>query len=214
MRGMSVAYKTLRFDLFGIQNFLSLGVFFTLAYAQLFAYALYIYPHSEWLWFLSLKLNRLSDPVFSILDGLTLFRHLPLWVVLWSLCILPFYADRHKSWLGTALLGHIALGLCIVCGSGFIDRLLFPPVSADAGAPVMPQVIHWNVWIVIAAAAIMAILCALNHIVYFRNVMAAARKSQTCRDGAAEMAGPPGANLPASFQISRTRMRDTYPSMA
>jgi hypothetical protein len=174
---MAVAYRNFRLDLFWAQNALSFAVFLTLALSQLFAYALYLYPRSEWLWFLSVSFNRLVESALLLLEGTPLLNAAPQGLLLLMLCALPALALVRRSWLGTALTGHLALGLCAACGLKYVDQILFPAVSVSNGAAVALPPMSWNATILVVGTLLLAVLCTLNHILFLKEAVAKPGKS-------------------------------------
>jgi hypothetical protein len=155
---------------FVLQCALASGVFYVFFLAQSSAYLLYLNPRSEWLWFLSVKLNREAKPILDLFDAALPLTPLASCAVLAGLCVVPLVFCIGRSWLGISVLGHVALVVA-----------LFPVAIAmqDAGkaasyaslANIAELVVRNTItgfWLM--AACMLLPLCVLNHVAFFRNV--------------------------------------------
>ena len=155
--------------LFALENTVSFTVFATMGLAQLFALLLYLYPRSEWFWFLSLKFNRLSEPAINAFGFLREQTGVMTWLVIGLLCALPIVAQRYRFWLTTSILAHFALGLCIVSASDLLQQHFMRHQSASLSSIVDPDFLNWNLGSVAAATAALVVLCFMNHVLYLRH---------------------------------------------
>jgi hypothetical protein len=144
-----------------------LGVFFL---AQLFAYLLYLYPRSEWLWFLSVRLNREARPILDLLDAAFTLPPLVSCAVLAGFCAVPLVFCLRRSWLGTSVFGHIALLVALLPVSIAMQEASVPASYASLAdaAELAARNINTSFWL-LAACALLP-LCILNHVAFFRDL--------------------------------------------
>ena len=152
--------------LFAVENTVSFAVFATLALAQIFAILLYLFPRSEWFWFLAIKFNRLTDPAINAFGFLKSPSVVMAWIVFALLCALPVLAQRYRYWLTSSILGHFALGLCIISASDTLQQLFIRQRSANLSSVIDPEFLNWSTGSVVAATAVLVVLCIMNHVLY------------------------------------------------
>ena len=169
---------------FALQSTLAAGVFCVFFLAQLFAYLLYLYPRSEWLWFLSVRLNREARPILELFAAAFPLPPLVSCAIWAGFCLVPLVFCFRRSWLGTSVFGHIALLVA-----------LFPvniAMRADAGASYasLGDVAEFaarntftGFWL-LAACALLP-LCILNHIAFFRDLRRRTSRMNLARGGPA-----------------------------
>lgn len=154
---------------FAFQSTLAAGVFSVFFLAQLFAYLLYLYPRSEWLWFLSVKLNREAGPIFDLLTATFPLPPLVSCAILASFCAVPLVFCFSRSWLGIAAFGHIALFVTLLPVSIALRSANVPASYASlADAAELVRNINTGFWL-LAACALLP-LCILNHVAFFRDL--------------------------------------------
>lgn len=165
---------------FTVQCALAAGVFCLFFLAQSFAYLLYLYPRSEWLWFLSVKLNREAKPILDLFDAALPLAPLASCAILAGLCLIPLVFCFRRSWLGASVFGHMALLVALfpvniamheASGTASYASLSYANLSDAAGlAARNPSTTIW-----LLAAAILLPLCILNHVAFFRGMRIRAR---------------------------------------
>src|SRR6185295_15746950 len=109
--------------IFTLQNALSLTAFTTLAFAELSAYFLNLYPRSEWWWFLSVRSNQIAMPALDVLEGWIPRGPVGSIAILSSACLITIAAQRWRSWFGTSVAGHVALFAYALLTLGAFGRL-------------------------------------------------------------------------------------------
>ena len=156
--------------IYAIQNSLAALVFALLLMAQGVAYLLYLNPSSELLWALTIFLNRVAAPVLSVFDfG---FGHGPFLslTVLATAVVVPLLAWRARYWFGTAVSGHAALALCVVLTVGAVRRI----GESQRSASLLPFAdlppVDSNALCLALVTIAMAILCIINHAMFFHKV--------------------------------------------
>jgi hypothetical protein len=156
---------------------MSAAVFGVLLTAQLSALLLYLQPRSEWLWFLSVKLNRISDPALQFYDS-----YLPVGPVLSCFLLallfaMPLLVQARRSWLGASLLGHLALLICVSSAADELEQASVHYDYASLDDFVSVVTFNWSTTTVIAATAAFLVVCPLNHFLYMK-----ASKARHCAD--------------------------------
>lgn len=151
-----------------IQNAMSAMVFSILLTAQLSALLLYHNPRSGWLWFWSVKLNRLSGPALHFLDDFFPAGPLLSCVMLAMLCAAPVVVQARRSWLGVFMLGHLALLVCVLSAA---RQLKNGPIYFDYASlerMVGDAMLHWDTAVLTMAAAAFLVVCPLNYLLYLK----------------------------------------------
>ena len=94
---------------YAVQNGMAACLFLLLLAAEALAYLLHSFPSVEILWMLTISANRIAGPLLNVADHLI---QLPfaLLAILALAVLIPIISYRRRSWLGTAISGHVALG--------------------------------------------------------------------------------------------------------
>ena len=174
MFGMILAaFASPRFS--AIQNSLAAALFLLFLAAQGAAYLLYLYPGAELLWMLSIPLNRICSPFLYAFDIWTGFGAFQSMAVLAAAAVIPIAAQWSRNWLGTACAGHIAFAVCALLMEGAMQRA--GSNQASAGLPVIYPAGGFDSSSVVLAlvTAAFAVLCLINHVVFFSNRVFKAR---------------------------------------
>ena len=152
---------------FALQSTLAAGVFGVFFLAQLCAYLLYLYPRSEWLWFLSVRLNREAEPIFDLLAAALPLPPLVSCAILAGFCAIPLVFCFRRSWLGITALGHIALFVTLLPVSFALRSANVSASYASLAdvAELATRNINTSFWL-LAACALLP-LCILNHVAFF-----------------------------------------------
>jgi hypothetical protein len=156
---------------FTLQCALAAGVFCVFFLAQSFAYLLYLYPRSEWLWFLSVRLNREARPMLELFDRAFPLTPVASCAVLAVFCLVPLLFCFRRSWLGISAFGHIALLVALLpvniaiqqAGGGAVSYASLADVADFAARNTST-----GFWLLTAAALLP--LCILNHVAFFRGL--------------------------------------------
>ncbi len=157
-----------------VENTMAALVFMTLLSANSLAYLLYNYPGSELLWRLSIPVGRAAAPVSLALENA--FRHYALTVSICLLagCILlPVYSYIRRSWLGTAVSGHIALAGIALMIANFADNELKITLTASNHWIINTDLLNGRIVMAGVVFAVMLVLCILNHIMFFKRIKTA-----------------------------------------
>jgi hypothetical protein len=85
-----------------------------------------------------------------------------------AVIVLPLIAMLRRSWLGTAVAGHVALGLAVWMMLNSADTRLREVLTAENVLDIGPEMIGNRVISFGAMAAAMFMLCIVNHIMFFR----------------------------------------------
>ena len=153
-----------------IQNFAASAVFLFLLIAQLLAYLLYLFPASELLWYLCIPFNRIASPILYAFDMWTGFGVLASVTMLAVLGVFPLIAHLRRSWLATAVSGHVAFGVCAVLTLGAMKRGQTGLVSASLSPTFYPSSLDMSSMSLAVITLAMIALCVVNHIVFFARV--------------------------------------------
>ena|SRR5436190_12816098 len=170
---------------FALQSTFAAGVFCVFFLAQLFAYLLYLYPRSEWLWFLSVRLNREAGPVFDMLSAAFPLPPLVSCAILAGICLVPLVFCFRRSWLGISACGHMALLVALLPVSIAMREASLPASYASLAdaAELAARNINTGFWL-LAACALLP-LCILNHIAFFRDLRRRTSRMNLARGGPA-----------------------------
>ncbi len=155
---------------FTLQCAVAAGVFCVFFLAQLFAYLLYLNPRSEWLWFLSVRLNREARPILDLFDQVFPLAPLASCAILASLCLVPLAFCFRRSWLGISAFGHMALLVALfpvnIAMRAADAGTAYASLSYAAGFAARNTITDF--WLL--AACILLPLCILNHVAFFRDL--------------------------------------------
>jgi hypothetical protein len=153
-----------------VQNSVSFTVFLVFPLAHIAALLLSLHPRSETLWFLSVKLNRLTDPVLSSFEAALQLLPVPLWALLLALPALPVWAAIRRHLLMTAALAHLALAACVLSSAAFLQQFILLRQSAHLGSIFDSSSIGWSIGTTIAAGGLLAVLCVATHVIYLASI--------------------------------------------
>ena len=167
---------------FALQCVLAAGIFSVFFLAQSSAYLLYLYPRSEWLWFLSIRLNREARPILDLLGDALPRAPFVSCAVLAALCFVPLVFCVRRSWLGTSTIGHVALLIALFPVGIAIQGASAGAASYASLADVAEFATRHTVtafWL-LAACALLP-LCVLNHVAFFSDMRRRARLGRFCQ---------------------------------
>lgn len=158
--------QLMRNHTYAVQNGMAACVFLLLLSAESLAYLLHSFPSVEILWMLTISVNRIAGPVLSVADHLI---QLPfaLLAILALAVVVPIISYRCRSWLGTALSGHVALGLCVMLTFEALRRAHEGRSMASLSQVFDIAILNSSILSLFAVTLVMAVLCLLNHIVFF-----------------------------------------------
>jgi hypothetical protein len=153
-------------SVYAVQNALAACLFLLLLTTEALAYLLHSFPGVEILWALTVVTNRVGGPFLSAADHVI---QLPfgLLAILALAVVVPIISYRHRSWLGTAISGHVALGLCVLLTFEALKRAHEGRSTASLSQVFDPAILNSSIVSLIAVTLVMAVLCLLNHIMFF-----------------------------------------------
>lgn len=134
---------------------------------NVFAYLLHLLPSSEVLWRISVPVNRAVQPITWAVDSISVHPGFSLALMLLIVGI-PYLAFRSRSWIGTAVVSHTALGACVLMMLNVADTRLRQSVTADNLLHINPDYLNSRVIGFGTVAAVMLVFCAMNHVAFFR----------------------------------------------
>ena len=151
---------------YAVQNGMAACLFLLLLAAEALAYLLHSFPSVEILWMLTISANRIAGPFLNVADHLI---QLPfaLLAILALAVLVPIISYRCRSWLGTAISGHVALGLCVMLTFEALRRAHEGRSTASLSQVFDTAILNSGIVSLIAVTLVMAVLCLLNHIVFF-----------------------------------------------
>ena len=156
--------------MFAVQRVLAAFLFGLIFSAYLFAYLLYLFPSTAILWRLSVPLNHLMQPVTSPIDS-SMFADPRLLLLIFLACMIaPLTPFVRRTWLATAIVGHVALAIGVIVVSGNIQMVFTTTRSASLLPLAALDNLGAGTWGLALTTVILVVLCALNHIVFFRVV--------------------------------------------
>jgi hypothetical protein len=164
-----------------LQTCVAAVVFTSLLAANPVAYALYHNPGSEWLWRLSIPLNRAAEPVSQFILRFTLHTVLASLALLALILAFSIFSYAKRFWLGIAITGHVALGGLAMMVWNLADRVSRNTMTAMAGDfwYADPSKLNTHVLVAGTILAVMFVLCILNHIVFFRHQTVTAKNDRS-----------------------------------
>ena len=151
---------------FAIQNGVAALLFLFLFVSEGMAYLLGAFPGVELFWRLSIFTSRISAPLLGGL-GQQFSQPFLLLVLLGTAATVPLIAFRHRSWFGTAVCGHVALGLAVMLTSHAMKRAGTGHITASLGDVFAPRMFDTSAVTLAIVATTMAVLCLLNHLAFF-----------------------------------------------
>jgi hypothetical protein len=147
---------------------------------NLLALLLDAFPATEIFWQLSVPVNRAAAPVNRMIEALGgTGPALPL-LLLCAAVLAPIAAYVHRSWLIALLLAQSAAGALAVMTLNLGDLHLRRVATADNLLTINPELISDCVLGFGTIAAVMAVLCCINHLCF---VAAIARRRRQRRTG-------------------------------
>ena len=152
--------------IYAIQNGLATSLFLLLLIAEGSAYALNFFPTSEYAWRISLTANQLVGPILNIGDHLLQVPFVLL-LILATAVILPSVAYLRRSWLGTAIAGHVALGVGIFSSFNSLLQVGLDHNVASLSQTIDPTILSPTAWGLCSITVMMTVLCILNHFMFF-----------------------------------------------
>ena len=152
--------------IYAAQNGLAAGLFMILFTAEAAAYLLYFHPTVEAFWRISLMANRLAGPILIVGDSVMQTPFLLL-TVLAVAVLVPLISYKHRSWLGTAASGHIALGIGVMISFNALRDVNYKHRLASLSDVFDPSIMSPSAASMCAVTLIMAGLCVLNHFMFF-----------------------------------------------
>jgi hypothetical protein len=166
---MPVMIKVIRSThrLGAVQNCLAVTVFAFLAAAHASAVLLYLGVRNDWSWFVSIHLNRMAAPALDFYyDWFAAGPFLALGLLA-AFCLLPLWAQLRRSWIGTSVAGHLALGISVLLVSAALQRAAPDVKSASLGDVAITFEDLTSVATLLAVTVALAVLCIVNHIAFF-----------------------------------------------
>ena len=164
----------MRFDnhgslrVFAWQNLLAAAVFTTLVAGDCVAFFLHAYPSSEILWRMSIPLRRLTSAFSDVLGNLTGNNPAVPFLLLACCVAVPLWAYCQRHLMTTAILGHAALGGCVLMLATAFERTYQSRTVADLSSVLDSSILTTSTVTLGLAAIAMLVLCGLNHVIYFR----------------------------------------------
>ena len=153
-------------NVFAIQNGVAALLFLFLFLSEGMAYLLGAFPGVEMFWRMSIFTSRISAPLLGGL-GQQFSQPFLLLVLLGTAATVPLIAYRHRSWFGTAVCGHVALGLAVMMTSQAMKRAGTGHITASLGDVFDPRMFDTSSVTLAIVASAMAVFCLLNHFAFF-----------------------------------------------
>ena len=151
---------------YAVQNGLAACLFLLLLAAEALAYLLHSFPSVEMLWVLAISANRIAGPFLGAADH-AIQMPFALLAILAFAVVVPIIAFLRRNWLGTAISGHVALGLCVMLTYEALKRENTGHLTASNATIFDPAILNSSTVSLIAVTCVMAILCLLNHVMFF-----------------------------------------------
>lgn len=153
---------------YAIQNTIGVVVFGGLLLTNILSVLLHHNPGMAWIWAASISLHRifgrmLDWAVFGGGQGPAASL-----AILAAFTALPILSFARRSWLGTAVVGHAALGISILLASDAIGRATVRLHSASLAPYVETGMRDTSAILLVILSAATLLLCIFNHIVFFR----------------------------------------------
>ena len=151
---------------YAVQNALAACLFLLLLTAEALAYLLNSFPSTEMLWELTIAANRIAGSFLGA-AGHAIQLPFALPAILAIAVAVPIIAYRRRSWLGTAISGHVALGLGVMLTYEAMKRAQTGHMTASLSQVFDPAILNSSTVSLIAVTLVMAVLCLLNHVMFF-----------------------------------------------
>ena len=150
-----------------MQNGMAAILFLFLLLAEGAAYLLDKFPSVEFFWWLAITTNRIAGSVLDSAGRMAQSATLvPAFLVFAVLVALASYA--RKNWLGTAISGHVALGIGVLITSEAMKRASVGHLTVASLDPGFNPAVLTSGTVSLALLTFsMAVLCLGNHIMFF-----------------------------------------------
>jgi hypothetical protein len=155
------------------QNSLAALVLAMLLSANSLAWLLYMFPAEEWLWRLSVPVNRLAAPLTDALAHVTT-SDLPVsQILLLAVVIGPWLRPMRQHLLASSIFAHLGLFGSILLLQPVAQALVNPSnLYAGPGALADQGLTSFSAVPVIAVSLLLAAFCGFNHLIYLRGLRA------------------------------------------
>ena len=153
-------------SVYAAQNGIAACLFLLLLTAETSAYLLHSFPSMEMLWRVTISANRITGSLLGALDHAIQLPFVLL-AILAIAVVVPILAYRRRSWLGTAISGHVALGLCVMLTFEAMKQVQAGHLTASLSAAFDPAILNSSTISLIVVTLVMAVLCLLNHFMFF-----------------------------------------------
>jgi hypothetical protein len=152
------------------QNFLAAAVFAVLFSGNILSWLLDLHPHSAWLWWASVKVNRLATYANLVVDVIPM-PSLPLSVAFLSVGLLiPVLCHLRRSLIGTALCSHMALFACVAMIAAVSPGVISRESVADLSPSFQPSSLTPGATPMLLVGGVLLVLCVLNHMMIIRSL--------------------------------------------
>ena len=151
---------------YAVQNALAACLFLLLLTSEALAYLLNSFPSTEMLWELTIAANRIGGPFLAVADQAIQLPFALLFILAIAVAV-PIIAYRRRSWLGTAISGHVALGLSVMLTYEAMKRAQTGHMTASLSQAFDPRILDSNAMSLIIVTLVMSVLCLLNHFMFF-----------------------------------------------
>ena len=152
------------------QNLLAACLFTVFFSGNILGWLLYLHPQYAWLWWLSIKVNRLSNYANLAIDAVPVPSLLLSVALVCAAILVPLACHLRRSLMGTALCGHMALLACIAMISTVSPGVIAHDSVADLSPSFQPSSITPGAMPMVAAGAVLLVLCVLNHLMIIRSI--------------------------------------------
>ena len=164
---MVMSEKLLRNQsVYAVQNGIAACLFLLLLTAEASAYLLHSFPSVETFWVLTISTNSIAGSILGMADQVIQLPFVLLGILAIAV-VVPFIAYRRRSWLGTAISGHVALGLCAMLTFEAMKRAQAGHLTASLSGAFDPAILNTSTTSLIVVTLVMAVLCLLNHFMFF-----------------------------------------------
>jgi hypothetical protein len=155
-------------NMFAVQRFLAASLFGLIFSAYLFAYLLYLFPSVLTFWWLSVPINQLMQPITAPIDGIGVTDPRLLMLNLLVCVVAPLTPIVRRTWLATAVFGHVALAIGVIVVAGNVQLALTSTRSASLLPAGGLDELGAGTWGIAITTVVLLALCTLNHVAFFR----------------------------------------------
>lgn len=152
--------------IYATQNGLAACLFLLLLIAETSAYLLHSFPSAKMLWMLTISTNRIAGPILGKADHAIQWPFAVPGILAFAV-IASFFAYQRRSWLGTAISGHVALGLSVMLTFEAMKRSQTGHLTASLSGAFDPAILNGSTTSLVAVTLVMSVLCLLNHFMFF-----------------------------------------------